>query len=328
MARRNAFKEQETDFLSMLDEESTEDDLTKTIARELDKEQELSNEIMTASPDKFIPFDDKKLRLELHHGEERERLKESIKINGIFTPVICARKDDKLMILSGHNRVDVAKELNIEVPYILKNDLSSEEMSLICIDDNLIHRQRSDYKPMQLAYLIKVKMDAEKHQGVTYGNGFHKSTGEKVGENYGLTGRMIRTYQKLNDLIEEAKELVDAKKISIRLAYELAFLDADSQKILIYYINDFKFNEKNVKELRNKLKEKNIQNYEDKKTFIESQLLQYKVGGNRNHKLDYRRLRKIIPDTIKDENIEEYIIDAIKYYNGIKNQLEETVSTS
>ena len=140
-------------------------------------------------------------------------------MNGIFTPVICVKKEDKLMILSGHNRVDVAKELNIEVPYILKKDISDEEMELICIDDNLIHRQRSDYKPMQLAYLIKVKMDAEKHQGKSLGTEFPKNTGDKIGEEHALTRRMIGKYLKLNDLVDKAKELVDNKIVTISAGY-------------------------------------------------------------------------------------------------------------
>ena len=73
MARKNKFMDQKTDFLSMLDDESSEDNLTKSIARELDKETESENEIQTALPDEFIPYEDEKLRLDLHHGEDRER---------------------------------------------------------------------------------------------------------------------------------------------------------------------------------------------------------------------------------------------------------------
>ena len=85
MARKNKFMDQETDFLGMLDEDSTEDNLTKTIVRELDQKQETTNEILCAPVDSFIPYNDEKLRLDLHQGEDRERLKESIKLNGIFT---------------------------------------------------------------------------------------------------------------------------------------------------------------------------------------------------------------------------------------------------
>lgn len=315
MSRRNQFRETNLDFASMIGKESSEDNLTKTIVKELNNKSESTNEIRTAPADMFIPYNDEKLRLDLHHGEDRERLKESIQLNGIFTPVICVKKDDKLMILSGHNRVDVAKELNIEVPYILKSDLSNEEMELICIDDNLIHRQRNDYKPMQLAYSIKVKMDAERHQGVASSNGYSKMTGDKIGEEHGLTRKMINIYLKLNELTEDAKKLVDQKKISIRLAYELAFLDSEAQQIILNYLNDFKINEKMVKAIRNNISNKGLKTYEEKKTFIESQLLQLRVTVTQSHRLDFRKLRKIIPENIKDENVEEYIIKAIDFYN-------------
>lgn len=324
MARKNKFMEQETDFVGMLNEESSEDNLTKSIVRELNEHFESENEILTAPANMFIPYEDEKLRLDLHHGEDRERLKESIKLNGIFTPVICVKKNDKLMILSGHNRVDVAKELNVSVPYILKNNITQEEMELICIDDNLIHRQRNDYKPMQLAYSIKVKMDAERHQGVSLSNGYSKLTGDKIGDEHGLTRKMINIYLKLNELIDEAKEMVDKKTISIRLGYELAFLDKESQRIILEYLNDFKINEKMVNSIRNNIKNKNFTNQVDKKIFIESQLMQLRVTVTQSHKLDFRKVRKIIPENIKDEDVEKYIFNAIEFY---KNNHELTSIT-
>ena len=80
MARKNKFMEQETDFVGMLNEESSEDNLTKSIVRELNEHFESENEILTAPANMFIPYEDEKLRLDLHHGEDRERLKESIKL--------------------------------------------------------------------------------------------------------------------------------------------------------------------------------------------------------------------------------------------------------
>ena len=314
MSRRNQFRETNLNFAAMINTETPEDNLTKSIVKELENQAETVNEIPTAPADMFIPYNDEKLRLDLHYGEDRERLKESIQLNGIFTPVICVKSNDKFMILSGHNRVDIAKELNINVPYILKNDLSHEEMELICIDDNLIHRQRNDYKPMQLAYSIKVKMDAEKHQGVALSNGYSKLTGDKIGEEHGLTRKMINIYLKLNELVDEAKQLVNEKKISIRLAYELAFLDDDSQQIILDYLSDFKINEKMVNAIRNNIIDKEIKTYEDKKIFIESQLMQLRVTVTQSRKLDFRKVRKVIPKDIKDEDVEEFIINAIKYF--------------
>lgn len=315
MARQNKFMEQKTDFASMLNKESTEDDLTKEIARELEKEQSSYNEIMKAPANMFIPYEDEKLRLDLHHGEDRERLKESIQLNGIFTPVICVKKDDNLMILSGHNRVDIAKELNIEVPYILKTNLSKEELELICIDDNLIHRQRTDYKPMQLAYTIKVKMDAEKHQGVTMSTGYSMLSGDKIGEEHGLSRKMINIYLKLNDLSDEIKKMVDDKSIAIKTAYELAFLDNECQFLFVEYIKKHKLSVNKIREIRQKMQERDLKTLEEKKSFLESLILELCVPSTQSQKINLKKIKKVIPQNIKDEEIEEYIINAIKYYN-------------
>lgn len=320
MARKNKFMEQETDFVELLNEESSEDNLTKSIVRELDEHIESANEILTAPADMFIPYKDEKLRLDLHHGEDRERLKESIQLNGIFTPVICVKKDDKLMILSGHNRVDIAQELNIEVPYILKTNISQEEMELICIDDNLIHRQRTDYKPMQLAYSIKVKMDAERHQGVTLSTGYSKLTGDKIGEEHGLSRKMINIYLKLNELSDEIKEKVNNQSIAIKTAYELAFLDSQCQTLLADYIDKYKINAKIIRDIRKKIQDKDFQSFQEKKEFLESQILLLCVPGTQSRKFDIRNVKKYIPDDIQKENFENYIIDALKYYNDFRKK--------
>lgn len=175
---------------------------------------------------------------------------------------------------------------------------------------------------MQLAYSIKVKMDAERHQGITLSNGYSKLSGDKIGEEHGLTRKMINIYLKLNELIDEAKELVDQKKISIRLSYELAFLDSEAQQIILSYLNDFKINEKMVKVIRNEIINKEFKEYNEKKTFIESKLLQLRVTVTQSRKLDFRKVRKYIPQNIKDDEAEEYVINAIKYYN--ENRADES----
>lgn len=318
MSRRNQFRETNVDFGSMIGIQTKEDNLTETIVKELNEQSDSVNEVLTASPDKFIPYDDEKLRLDLHHGEDRERLKESIKLNGIFTPVICVKKDEKLMILSGHNRVDIAKELDIEVPYLLKKDLTEDEIKLICIDDNLIHRQRSDYKPMQLAYSIKVKMDTERHQGVTLSTGYSKLSGNKIGEEHGLSRKMINIYLKLNELNDDIKTMVDNKNIAIKTAYEISFFDKEFQTLMVEYINKYKISAKNVREIRQNMQEKEINDMESKKNFLNSQILQLCVPGTQSHKLDFRNIRKFIPSDIKDENAEDYVIEALKFYNENK----------
>ena len=257
-----------------------------------------TNQIQFGNADKFIPYDDEKLRLDIHSGDSLDRLRESIETNGIMQPIIVVPHNNKFMIISGHNRVYIAKQLGIKVPYILKDNLTKEEMDLICIDTNLLNRQITEFKASQLAYILKKKMDAEKHQGSSF-HGETKYTGDKIGEEYGLSRTMIFRYIKLNDLIDEALEMVDNKEITIRTAYELTFFKQEIQKVIIDAKEQFKINEKMLKILRDNMVDKNFENIEDETTCIKSQLYELCFTAKQTHRLDYRNIKNIYQAILK-----------------------------
>lgn len=126
-----------------------------------------NDEIMYENADCFEPYQNDKIRMKLHEGEKREQLKQSIIASGIITPIIAipSNKRGKLLIVAGHNRVDIAQELNMKVPYQLKTDLTQEQADLICIDTNLLNRQHDEYKYSELAYMLKTKWEILNKQG-------------------------------------------------------------------------------------------------------------------------------------------------------------------
>ena len=44
--------------------------------------------------------------------------------------------------------------------------------------------------------------------------------------------------------------------------------------------------------------------------------MQLRVTVTQSRKLDFRKVRKVIPKDIKDEDVEEYVIKAINFYNN------------
>ena len=66
-----------------------------------------------------------------HSKEQADQLKESIKRFGLVDPVICnSAPDRKNVIIGGHFRVEVAKEMgmvNVPVVYVQIVDLSKEK---------------------------------------------------------------------------------------------------------------------------------------------------------------------------------------------------------
>lgn len=306
--KNNTVKEHNVMDASMqeLQKESDNTDLAENT--ELSNVQ--SSRIYQIKPDKLIPFRDEKLRLDLHTGDSYERLKESISQNGVVNPAIVMQTDKEGVyeIIAGHNRVQICKELNIDVPCIVKKDLTIEEANKICIDTNLLNRQRSEFKPTQFAYMLMVRFEKEKHAGVSMDG---ELSGDKIGAQFSLDRRTIHRYIKLNQLTEKAKVSLDSGKITLRIAYELAFLPEILQDFIIENYDNYKINEGVVKHLKQQLKQQPISDEEELLKYVKFYLPQKTSAGR---KFDYRNIKNYIPPSIPEDHIEEYVIKALQFY--------------
>jgi ParB family chromosome partitioning protein len=209
------------------------------------------NQIVQAlPPEKLVPF--KNHPFKLYEGERFNELAESIKENGIMMPVIVRPADSGTYeILSGHNRVNAAKFIGLEViPCIIRENLTDDEAVLIVTETNLIQRSFSDLSHSEKAAAIAAHHESVKNQGrrtdlineieellENNGNtaefadsGTSRPVGEKLGENkktsekYELSSRNISRYLRINKLINELKKRVDSEEISIRAAVELSYI--------------------------------------------------------------------------------------------------------
>lgn len=102
------------------------------------------------------------------------------------------------------------------------------------------------------------------------------------------------------------------------MAYELAFLDADCQEVILKNISDYKISDKVVKAIRHVIIGKNFHDKEEKISFVESQLAKLCVTVTQSYKLDIKGFREYIPDAITNEHAAEYIIEALKFYRKNK----------
>ena len=171
--------------------------------------------------------------------DKMAELKESIKINGILSPVL-VRPDGKggYEMISGHRRMHAASMIGLDmIPAIVK-EMSDDEAVIVMVDSNV---QREEILPSERAFSLKMKMDALKRQGKrtdleeTSGTECQKLTGDQVGESFGLKDRQVRKYVKLTDLSPELMRMVDEKQISIALGYEIAFFDKEVQQWIYEY---------------------------------------------------------------------------------------------
>lgn len=198
--------------------------------------------------DKIVPFHNHPFRL--YEGERFNDMVESIKEHGILNPVIVQKTADGYEMLAGHNRWNAIKNVGIkEIPAIVKEGLTEEEAYVYVIETNLMQRSFTDLLPSEQAAVLAERYEKITCQGKrndiieeiarlngaevsdTCGHDVHKSKSrDAIGEEYGMTGRNIARYMRLNQTTEQIKEMVDAGTMAMVTAVELSYLSKEEQK--------------------------------------------------------------------------------------------------
>lgn len=205
-------------------------------------------EIKEVPPTKLMPFGNTPgFPFKLHQGKKREELKQSIIEKGITSPIIVRaipeiykdiRPECDYEIIIGHNRNDIAIELNLpRVSIIIRKDIDSDVKAIdIMNEDNF--QQRQEILPSEKARAYKMQMDAIKRQGKRTdmdlsSNGTEVDTSrEEVAKNNKTSASQIQRYIRLNFLTDKLLNMVDTNILSFRPAVELSHLSVESQQII------------------------------------------------------------------------------------------------
>lgn len=160
-------------------------------------------------------------------GTEQAELLESIKESGVLEPItVRFLSEGKYEIISGHRRVEACKKLGIsKIPATIK-ECSKDEAIVAMVDSN-IHREH--LLPSEKAFAYKMKLEALKHQGKTYGQVVHKSR-DNISDTE--SGRQVQRYIRLTYLIPELLKMVDEERIAFTPAVELSYLPENEQRKL------------------------------------------------------------------------------------------------
>ena len=191
---------------------------------------------------RIVPFQNHPFKVK--DDEKMEELIESIRLQGILTPVL-VRPDDKdgYEMISGHRRMHAAQRLGLEtIPAIVK-EMTDDESTIAMVNANI---QREELLPSERAFAYKMKMDALKRQGsrrdLTCGQNGHKLKGVKtrdlIAEGSNDSARSIQRYIRLTELIPELLDMVDEKRLGFTIAVDISYISPDVQKWLYEYIRD------------------------------------------------------------------------------------------
>ncbi|SDB44696.1 chromosome partitioning protein, ParB family [Pseudobutyrivibrio sp. YE44] len=173
--------------------------------------------------------------------DKMEDLIQSIKENGVLTPVI-VRPDDEgtYEMISGHRRLYAAKRAGLLViPAIIK-PMTNDDAVIAMVDANV---QREEILPSERAWSLKMKLDAMKRQGYrsdlsSAQNERRLETADIVGEEMGISRAQVRRFIRLTELIPELMELVDKKRLTFTMAVDISYFDRQLQQWVYEYITE------------------------------------------------------------------------------------------
>lgn len=176
---------------------------------------------------------------EVRDDEDMQKLVDSIKENGVLTNLTVRRcAEGGYEIISGHRRFHAAQLAGLESIKVQVRDIDDDQAIIAMVDANI---QREHISPMEKAKAFQMKYDALKRQGqrtdLTSPQVAAKlRTDDLVASQVGISGDTVRRYIRLNDLIPELQQKVDANDLKFNPAVELSYLSADEQKDFLNYI--------------------------------------------------------------------------------------------
>lgn len=174
--------------------------------------------------------------------EKMSDLVESIRVNGILSPVL-VRPDgeDSYEMISGHRRMHAAKIVGLTMIPAIVREMSDDEAVIYMVDSNI---QREELLPSEKAFAFKMKLDAMKRQGkrtdLTSDQNVQKfqTSRDSLASEFGISGPQISRYIRLTELIPDLLELVDNKRLQMTAAVEISYIDKEIQQWICEYIHE------------------------------------------------------------------------------------------
>ena len=164
-----------------------------------------------------------------------------------------------------------------------------------------------------------MKLDAMEHQGKSTSRqvGDKLKSADILGQDVGESGRQIQRYIRLTYLIPELLDMVDEEKIALGPAISLSYLNEDYQNSLLDYIQYFDATPSQGQ--ANELK-RLFQNNELEVHKIKEIMMKEKPNQVEKIKLDASRIREVLPRSVREDKIEDYVVKAIVHYEKYLKQ--------
>ena len=237
-------------------------------------------------------------------GEDYERFKQSIKNEGVLSPLIVT---SDMTIISGHQRYRAAKELGlITVPVIIREDLTDEDnilKALIAANFGRIQKNESKLRKaiaeyVELCGYRNGEMGNGRKKVVHNGLPTPKYSMDEIAEQLGISKTNLKRALSIErNLTDSMKELLDTGVISKTVAADvITSLSESEQEELVSTLDATK-----------KYTQKQIQEYIQQLSSVENLVADYKKDNSQLQQrldqvnVDNRKLRSE-NETLKQQN--------------------------
>ena len=248
-------------------------------------------------------------------GDSWNAFLESIKSSGIIEPIVVTQE---MIIVSGHQRVRAAKELEIENIMVDIRKYDDEDRVLKdLIETNIRQRGVGNPNPVKLGRCIKeleriygIREGSTNKQGTIVGENF-SFTRKNLADELGIDVRTMQNYKKLTELVPELQDWVETGILAPTTAIALIkYMSPNEQENFVksmditqkitkrevqQYIDRIKQLETNnpkVKELENQISELKA----------EKNILERKVKLNQEESDKYNKLKSEIEFLTKQKS--------------------------
>ena len=246
--------------------------------------------------------------------EDMMNLAESVREQGIITPATLRKKEDgRYEILSGHRRKRACELAGLETLRSEVVEMDRDAAVIFMVDSNL---QRTTILPSEKAFSYKMRLEAMKRQGkrtdlTSDPLGPKLRTNVQLANEVSESATQIKRYIRLTELIPELLEKVDKGEIALRPAVDISYLPEDIQRSLLDTIDMEQCTPSyaQTRRMRTLLAEGKLTD-----EAIYAIMQEEKPNQKEKFTISASKIEKVLPQSVKASQREDFILKAIDYY--------------
>ena len=284
----------------------------------------ITDEIKYLNVNELKPFEDHPFKVRI--DEEMDELVDSIKENGVVSPIIARpHKDGGYEIISGHRRAKACEILQLEQAPVIVKDIDDDTAVILVVDSNL---NRENILPREKAFAYQMKLEAIKRKAgcPTKDNLCQVGTDlvgvrsdELVAENTDDSARQVQRYIRLTNLIDPLLTMVDEKQIAMTAAVELSYLGSKEQAQVMEIIDA----EATAPSIAQAIKIHNFSKEGKLSPAVIESIMQEEKSPKRKVTISEDKINRYFPKNYTKEQIEETVLRLIQGWYKKRQQTHE-----